>query len=210
MFSQLVNAACIHNSFIPGRIGAMARAPSKTPPHESMQRLLAFARETTRSDVAPITDFSALGQRLQKSAAVITNWKARGISKDGAMQAEMEFGCSARWLMTGEGLAHAALSDEAIQRASVWERLDVRGREFFDRALDMARLTDRLTANEPPPAPYATLDTPQAEEPPEPDPPEPGATIPADLRDGAQVFRDGAQPGAARKTTTHRKRRSTR
>lgn len=37
--------------------------------------------------------------------AVMSNWKARGISKEGALAAEAKFGCSAHWLLTGKSEA---------------------------------------------------------------------------------------------------------
>jgi len=116
--------------------------------HPSMQRLLQFARETTHETSAPVHDYADVGQRMGRSSAVMTNWKARGISKEGALQAEEVFGCSARWLMTGEGVPRGALSAEAVQRASIWQHLGPAGRTFFDRTLELARLAD-LQAAEP-------------------------------------------------------------
>ncbi len=81
--------------------------PSEDAPHASMRRLLDFAREATKHLPRDrrVTDFETLRHRLAdvaSSSAVITNWKARGISREGAIAAEAAFGCSASWLMTGE------------------------------------------------------------------------------------------------------------
>jgi len=111
--------------------------------HDSMRRLLQFVRAATRDTAHPVLDFAGIGHRMDKTSAVMTNWKKRGISKDGAIEAERLFGCSARWVLTGGGAAiNAALTDEAIQRAALWQQLDQTGRVFFDRTLDLARLAE--------------------------------------------------------------------
>jgi SOS-response transcriptional repressor LexA len=79
--------------------------------HASMTRLLDFARKATVDSDRPVHDFPDLVVRLRISAAVMTNWKSRGISKAGAIQAEKEFGCSASWLLTGGGSEIAAPSE---------------------------------------------------------------------------------------------------
>jgi hypothetical protein len=67
-----------------------------------MIRLLDYVRTNTRNPRPNIT-FAEIGKRLGASSATMTNWKSRGISRDGALQAEREFGCSGSWLMSGEG-----------------------------------------------------------------------------------------------------------
>lgn len=71
--------------------------------HESVIRLLDYARRKTKGASTVIADFQALQVLLQTSSATMTNWKSRGISKDGAIKAERELGVSANWLLTGEG-----------------------------------------------------------------------------------------------------------
>lgn len=73
--------------------------------HESMRRLLEFARRATeaRRPAERVSEFSDIGRKLKVSSAVMTNWKARGISKEGALDAQQAFGCNAWWLMTGTG-----------------------------------------------------------------------------------------------------------
>lgn len=70
-----------------------------------MKRLLDFAREATKHEphAARVMDFADIGSRLHASPAVMTNWKARGISKEGALDAQLAFGCNALWLLSGEG-----------------------------------------------------------------------------------------------------------
>jgi hypothetical protein len=48
-----------------------------------------------------VTTFGQLGRLLRVTPAVITNWKARGVSKDGAIAAEKILGCQAHWLLNG-------------------------------------------------------------------------------------------------------------
>lgn len=71
--------------------------------HDSALRLLAFAQVATASRRQPVTDWASLGACLGASAATVTNWKRRGVSKDGALDAEREFGCSAVWVLEGTG-----------------------------------------------------------------------------------------------------------
>lgn len=80
----------------------MAKDPSDT--HESARRLLAAAREATAYDspLRRVSDFEQLRKALNVSAAVLTNWKERGVSKEGALAAEALWGCSACWVLTGE------------------------------------------------------------------------------------------------------------
>lgn len=73
--------------------------------HPSMQRLLEHARRVTAGTPSPVMDWRSLLIRLQASPATITNWKRRGLSKEGALAAEREFGCSAAWLLDGDAAA---------------------------------------------------------------------------------------------------------
>lgn len=102
--------------------------------HESMKRLLDLARSLTAREPAGrrIETFADLGARLGASSAVMTNWKARGISKDGALEAQRQWGINALWLLedrepatlVGAGPLSAqvrgaleALSPEELRRA---------------------------------------------------------------------------------------------
>lgn len=80
----------------------------------SMKRLLDAAREATRGTNAPVRDFAEIGERLGVSSAVMTNWKARGISKAGAIKAERVFGCSVSFLLDGTDPEPAKRDDVVI------------------------------------------------------------------------------------------------
>jgi hypothetical protein len=75
--------------------------------HESIQRLLNFAKKATASERYPVTDFVDLQTRLGVSSQVITNWKDRGISKQGAIKASRLFGCPVEHLLEGTPVPEA-------------------------------------------------------------------------------------------------------
>lgn len=67
-----------------------------------MKRLLDFVRSSTANSARPLHDFPEIAEALGGvTSAVMTNWKARGISKEGALAAEERFGCPATWLLSG-------------------------------------------------------------------------------------------------------------
>lgn len=70
--------------------------------HISFIRLLNLARAATEATGVPIETPTALGKRLGVTAATMTNWKNRGVSKEGALKAEELFGFSATLVLTGE------------------------------------------------------------------------------------------------------------
>lgn len=71
--------------------------------HDSFKRLLDAGRHqcALKRAETPALIGKLLGASLQK----ITNWKSRGVSKEGALLAEELIGCSALWVMTGAGSA---------------------------------------------------------------------------------------------------------
>ena len=69
--------------------------------HETAARLLRFARSPASRQKA--TTRAEVGAIMGASSATITNWTRRGISRDGALVAEREFGVSPHWLLHGEG-----------------------------------------------------------------------------------------------------------
>ena len=69
--------------------------------HESLERLLEHARKKTTGSSRPVLDEADLRAQMGVSPAVFSNWKSRGISKEGALIAEAKFGCSAHWLLSG-------------------------------------------------------------------------------------------------------------
>lgn len=72
--------------------------------HESTQRLLDAVRSATagRPLIERVTDWASLTKAMPVSPAVMTNWKRRGLSADGALTAEGRWGVSAWWLLHGE------------------------------------------------------------------------------------------------------------
>ena len=81
MFTQNVNAACINAAFSGATIAPM---------DASIQRLLACAQRAT-ADGPPLQRVKTLRDlrdRLGWSAGRLTNYKTRGISKEGAIEAE--------------------------------------------------------------------------------------------------------------------------
>lgn len=46
---------------------------------------------------------TAISEDLLISQQVVTNWGARGVSKDGALAAEKKWGCVATWVLEGDG-----------------------------------------------------------------------------------------------------------
>lgn len=71
--------------------------------HESMTRLFEYAKNAPAEDRGVVRTLADLGRRLNVSAQTLNNWKMRGVSKEGAIAAEMEFGCSVMWVIYGEG-----------------------------------------------------------------------------------------------------------
>lgn len=63
------------------------------PTHPSVLRLLEASGMTQEETAKAIDEFPQ----------TITNWKKRGISKQGALKAAAIFGVSATWILTGEG-----------------------------------------------------------------------------------------------------------
>lgn len=131
MFIQSVNGAFIDPSGPAHKLSGM---------HDSMSRLLSFAREATAAHPPQrrILDFQAVGQRLGVSSAVMTNWKARGISKDGAFDAQRAFGCNAWWLLTGDGVS--AVGGWPFERVSKsrWDACDPGDRGYVQAAMNRA------------------------------------------------------------------------
>ena len=66
--------------------------------HIQMERLYQAAKE-----LRGIEGLSEVALALDQSPQTVNNWERRGISKMGALKAQTAFGCSATWLLTGEG-----------------------------------------------------------------------------------------------------------
>lgn len=82
--------------------------------HASMKRLFDYAKQEPPRGGAEVTTLADLGRRLNVSAQTLNNWKARGVSKEGAIAAEKEFGCSATWILEGEGQQDSAHRPGAV------------------------------------------------------------------------------------------------
>lgn len=87
-------------------------AMADQPVHPSMQRLLDAAHAATAASRSPVRTWADLLKRLNVTDQVFTNWKRRGLSKDGAIEAGAVFGVDAHFLLTGATTAatrHAAV-----------------------------------------------------------------------------------------------------
>jgi hypothetical protein len=73
--------------------------------HDSVIRLLACAKRATAHKPAGqrVTDFQSLQLLMGITPAVLSNWKKRGVSRDGLLLAETRFGCQATWVRDGRG-----------------------------------------------------------------------------------------------------------
>lgn len=89
MFKLHVNNACNTSCLVPPIISDM---------HPQMERLYRAAKELKK-----IGSQAELARALNQSSQTVNNWEARGISKAGLVKAQAEIGCSAMWLVTGEG-----------------------------------------------------------------------------------------------------------
>lgn len=69
--------------------------------HPTVERLLECAKAATAQSDAPVLEIGDLAPRMRISAGRLTNWKARGVSKEGAIQAEALFGCTSQWILYG-------------------------------------------------------------------------------------------------------------
>lgn len=72
-------------------------------PHDSMARLFEWATDKGALDGQGVREWADLRRVLDVSDGRLTNWKRRGISKEGALLAHRLFGCDPNWLLTGEG-----------------------------------------------------------------------------------------------------------
>lgn len=85
--------------------------------HPTMRRLY----EATRSNGRELKQ-ADLARRLNTSSQRIKNWEIRGISQQGANEAQTEFGVSSTWLLDGEGPSHIELALSQPERLDA-ERL---------------------------------------------------------------------------------------
>lgn len=89
MFTLDVNTTCNTFCLVATKIPRM---------HEQMKRLYTAAKE-----LRGIETQAELARALNQSSQTVKNWEARGISKNGMLEAQRSLGCSATWLETGLG-----------------------------------------------------------------------------------------------------------
>lgn len=66
--------------------------------HEQMKRLYQAAKK-----LKGISGQSELARAINASPQTVKNWEARGVSKQGILEAQRSIGCNAEWLATGRG-----------------------------------------------------------------------------------------------------------
>lgn len=83
-----------------------------------MVRLLQVAREATAGSAQAVTDYSDIGRqlRLPSAAATLTNWKSRGISKQGAIDAAKLYKTTPAYLLEGASDQRHASAGELVAR----------------------------------------------------------------------------------------------
>lgn len=74
---------------------------TKHDPHPATARMLQAATQATAHTEQPIASYAELAQRMDVSSAVMANWKRRGPSKEGAIEAARLFGCDPTYIMHG-------------------------------------------------------------------------------------------------------------
>lgn len=83
------NAACINDALMAARMAGMAQST----PHPSIKRLFGVAKE--RGDTTP----TQVAKTMNVSSQTFTNWTSRGLSLEGALRAQLTYGCDANWLL---------------------------------------------------------------------------------------------------------------
>lgn len=104
VFKQKSNTMLNNGLFSWHTVGAM---------HETMKRLYAAAELLKQ-----VTGQSAVARLLNASPQTVKNWEARGVSKQGMLDAEQLIGCRSSWVRTGDG-DMADLSPSSDTQASL-------------------------------------------------------------------------------------------
>lgn len=103
-----------------------------TDPHASMQRLLAAACAATSANTRDaVHGYGDLVRSMSESAAVITNWKRRGVSKAGAIKAGRLYDCDPAWILFG-ATAGSAPTSTPVEPNMLNERPALYGRTPAD------------------------------------------------------------------------------
>lgn len=95
MFNYIVNAVCSCDQIKPETIARMKKM------HDHMVRLYDAAREMGR--IRGDSDQATMARLLNVAQQNVNNWESRGLSKEGAIEAQRKLGVSAIWLLYGEG-----------------------------------------------------------------------------------------------------------
>lgn len=72
--------------------------------HPTTIRLFDAIKTATSGAVDGAGKPGDVAKALGQSSAVVTNWKARGVSKDGMLIANAKFGINPKWIEAGEGV----------------------------------------------------------------------------------------------------------
>lgn len=96
-------------------------SPQNPDMHDSLLRLLNFAREATADLPRKVVELSDLGDLMGESSQTIHNWGKRGVSLPGAAKAERIFGCSVKFIQTGEA---APIPPETVKDFTNFKPLD--------------------------------------------------------------------------------------
>lgn len=90
--------------------------------NETMKRLYEFLKTNHK-----LEGQSAVAARLNMSPQTLNNWEGRGISKNGALQAQTIFGCNARWIISGIGpklVAGEGLSEKEVELLMMFRKIE--------------------------------------------------------------------------------------
>lgn len=95
-----------------------------TDMHETARRLFEAIQTISKGQVDGFASPGAVGAYIGVAPAVITNWKKRGISKDGRLDVNAKHGINPYWLETGEGemLSGAAANTIDVEATDVTNR----------------------------------------------------------------------------------------
>lgn len=108
------------------QLGMLMETTDKDAIHPSYQRLM-YAAERLRGVTGESSLTSALHSTDQQR---VNNWQRRGVSKDGALDAERFIGCPATWVLDGKMPPCDAWEKlnlpAAEQEKPVYEREDIR------------------------------------------------------------------------------------
>lgn len=102
MSSASVMACITHHVYC--QVNAMCKHfVENSQMHETASRLFEAIQHATKGRVDGFSSPGDAAAFLGQSAATITNWKVRGVSKDGQLSAHEKFGVNPTWIAKGAG-----------------------------------------------------------------------------------------------------------